>query len=167
LDPVPHENDPYKYIHNSVVHDIDTAAWLAYPFEKCAVNSVEFDKDQTLTIELSFAKKSSSGVYDLPVTITFAKGNQTYLNRVEVTTSTTHKTFEEDYSGKVFFDRYRPAYIRAWQNFHKEINARKTNGNANVADESEYSLVHPSFAATYQLLDDALKICREKVRPVQ
>jgi len=167
-DPVPHENDPYKYLYNSVIHDLDTAAWLAYPFVESKVVSVDFDKTQTLRVELLFKKKvptSSSDLFELPVSITFCKGNASYLNRIEVHTSLTHATFEEDYCGNVFFDRYQRAYVQAWLNFHHEVQARKFASYSGAEDQSsEYSIHHPTFSATYQLLEDALKICKEKVQ---
>jgi len=151
-DPVPHENDPFKYLHNSVVHDIDTAVWLAYPFTKASISSITFSSEFTLHLNLLFEKEDGR---ILPVNITFMKGNNSYVNKVEILTAITKKVFEEDFSGDVFFDRYREAYIHGWKQFLSSIQgAEKTN-----------SLADPTFHFTFQLLDQALQFCHNHIAP--
>jgi predicted dehydrogenase len=161
-DPVPHENEPYKYLHNSVVHDVDSAVWFNWPFESARISHLSFtgapDFHLSLTISFTFADKKK----EVHTRISFNKGNKTYVNRIEITRpGLTRKVFEEDFSGQVFFDRYKKAYQLMWENFH--ASAKKRLEGKKDLTPTDNSLSHPSFKFTYKLLDQVLNLCKTTI----
>jgi len=189
-DPVPHEDDPYKYLHNSVIHDIDSAVWFhwaenhshhhhqhqhqhhhhehskesSHGIVSARVSSLTYSgaPDFALNITLSFTLPGRKN--EVHSKISFCKGNKTYVNRIEIIRpGISHKVFEEDFSGSVFFDRYKHAYNLMWDNFHASAQKRIIEGEKDHHHSTINSLSHPSFKFTYQLLDQLLNLCNTTI----
>jgi len=142
-DPVPHEDDPYKTIHNAVVHEIDSAVWLSWPFVEAEVTDLHC-KDFKLHLSLKFLKADGRTI---SATISYWKQHPSYLALVTVN----GQVFNNDWKDISFyngFNRNLPGYIGAFLAFYEAVRFDM---------QAETDVNHPTMYWTYKLLEAALE----------
>eukprot|EP01104_Vermistella_antarctica_P013585 TRINITY_DN4136_c0_g1_i1.p1 TRINITY_DN4136_c0_g1~~TRINITY_DN4136_c0_g1_i1.p1 ORF type:complete len:656 (+),score=237.65 TRINITY_DN4136_c0_g1_i1:31-1968(+) len=162
-DPVPADPNMHLVLHNSVIHDFDSVAWMLYP-HVVSLKLQDLSMDATTSaVNTTIDAELDDGSH-VSCTIDYAKGHTSYLNRVDVTSATTSddsnkrtkQRFENDFTGSVFFDRYKEAYVKGWTLLYRAVECARRG--VKDTNDNQLRLDHPSFADTYALLDQAFAL---------